>query len=454
MDERSLDWIHLLPPDNQILVQNAPDALRKLLERQAASVTSNTLLTYHFSSKDTARLREYESAVLVNPRGTVSADLNRAGFRHTSAFVVLPSLSRPKWYVPLQNRRVAAKSFALLGGFRRTGKARKQVVSLLAQLGLLHRFGDTLVIARRGKSTLEEQLEHATGVSPIFLAIRTGVLSDHRKSVMQVMAENGGIVAYAKLASSPGAAVTLNRAIACLQEFAAYRQLEGAVPKLMGAFSIADKVISVESPAPPTVGPTVFGPAHLEFLQGLSSTTERRMPFCRSGMWRSIEEQIQTLEPRLSGRWRERLGFATQRVQQHLGKSELEVSMAHRDFAPWNTRMHEGGRLFVFDWELAQPETIPLYDLMHFHFASYALISRRRKSSEIAQQIFAACRRWFPQHEEERVRHLFLAYLVDRAIARLHYVLWRRSSSKDDFLQMIEELLDDQAEWLPVNDPS
>jgi hypothetical protein len=44
----------------------------------------------------------------------------------------------------------------------------------------------------------------------------------------------------------------------------------------------------------------------------------------------------------------------------------LPVVPEHRDFAPWNLLVAEGGRLGVLDWESAEPDGLPFLDLVYF----------------------------------------------------------------------------------------
>ena len=55
----------------------------------------------------------------------------------------------------------------------------------------------------------------------------------------------------------------------------------------------------------------------------------------------------------------------------------MPLSVAHGDFAPWNTRLGERS-LFVLDWERASEGMSPLYDAFNFQALQEALQGRRR----------------------------------------------------------------------------
>ncbi len=71
------------------------------------------------------------------------------------------------------------------------------------------------------------------------------------------------------------------------------------------------------------------------------------------------------------------LGPALERLHDELGPVSMPLSLAHGDFAPWNTRL--GPRsLFVLDWERASEGMSPLYDAFNFQALQAALQGRRR----------------------------------------------------------------------------
>ena len=59
------------------------------------------------------------------------------------------------------------------------------------------------------------------------------------------------------------------------------------------------------------------------------------------------------------------LGPALERLHDGLGRVSMPLSLAHGDFAPWNTRLGSLS-LFVLDWERASEGMSPLYDAFNF----------------------------------------------------------------------------------------
>jgi hypothetical protein len=170
-------------------------------------------------------------------------------------------------------------------------------------------------------------------------------------------------------------------------------------------------------------------------------------------MWYALRTKVETLAPRLSPSWRARLTAAIQCIDSTLGSrdADLLVGMAHRDFGPWNTRCHRDGRLFVFDWDAAQEEMTPLYDLFNFHFVSRSASSMKSHLTHpvpFVHKLLVACLKWRLFQEVSLYPQLFLAYVTDRAVSRLNRVLWHADSQEDDpMLQLISRILDTYGEW-------
>ena len=94
-------------------------------------------------------------------------------------------------------------------------------------------------------------------------------------------------------------------------------------------------------------------------------------------MWIRISETWLRLKQSSPQTLPENLGPALERLNERLGEVSMPLSLAHGDFAPWNTRL--GARsLFVLDWERASEGMSPLYDAFNFQALQAALQGRRR----------------------------------------------------------------------------
>ncbi|MDH5570720.1 MAG: hypothetical protein OEY89_03080 [Gammaproteobacteria bacterium] len=56
--------------------------------------------------------------------------------------------------------------------------------------------------------------------------------------------------------------------------------------------------------------------------------------------------------------------------------SEIQLSLSHGDFAPWNILANKNDELFIFDWEHGNKTTPLLFDFFHFHYMIYKLLKQ------------------------------------------------------------------------------
>jgi aminoglycoside phosphotransferase (APT) family kinase protein len=55
----------------------------------------------------------------------------------------------------------------------------------------------------------------------------------------------------------------------------------------------------------------------------------------------------------------------------------FSTALVHGDFAPWNIKMIASGRSILVDWEDAETEGAPLYDICHFFLIQSFLFKTR-----------------------------------------------------------------------------
>ena len=92
----------------------------------------------------------------------------------------------------------------------------------------------------------------------------------------------------------------------------------------------------------------------------------------RNLAWWYTVETINWLSTMASQAWLDRFDEGLTFVRAEFAQTPLPLSMAHGDFAPGNMCRNSDGSLFVFDWEDAVQEGLPLQDWFHFHALSCA----------------------------------------------------------------------------------
>lgn len=320
------------------------------------------------------------------------------------SFMALPSLQRMRWLLPLDGlpRRTSLERLlpSTLKGI---------ALRLLINTGLLR--GEQVRLHSVAMEALMGEVAQILGEPEVSVAISCGTEGAYRKHTIQVMNLAGSVLAYVKVPASPLAGDTIRaeeRNVRLLGEVA---ELRGQVPVLLGCCRWENGDGLILSPGPVSPGPTNLGREHFIFLQRLHGATATRLPFAESTMWRRMEEDVAQLGPQLPPPWVDRYAAALSVLATRLWDLPMPLATVHRDFAPWNTRLGEGG-LFVFDWESAQEGSTPLYDAFHFNAIRAALAGKPYRPGPFCQGLLQGC---WPEGQPH-LPWLYLAYLVDMSL--------------------------------------
>lgn len=306
------------------------------------------------------------------------------------------------WVIPTSGGRVSAAAMAMFQPMSFPASLMKAGVTLAARLGVPSGWSS----GRLRLATLPELPgKHPAGLA--HCAYFTGTAGPHRKTAIQLMAENGGILGYAKVSRRALVKPHLAREAKILARIDRLALSTVDVPTVLAFDSgsaVRPSVLVTDSRKTiATKSGVRLGQAHFRFLCELAARTRR------TGAT-SVIEHIRSLsrDIRLPAAWVGRMLSGAAIVSRFA--LSLPVSMAHGDFTPWNCIMLES-RLYVFDWEYAA-EDLPLgYDLVHYLLAirhdddPVAVISR------LNQQVAAL----FSDLDLESVRTCILASLLFHA---------------------------------------
>jgi Phosphotransferase enzyme family len=236
----------------------------------------------------------------------------------------------------------------------------------------------------------------------------TGTSGPHRKTAIQLMARDGGILGYAKVSRRELVKPYLAREAQMLRRVGRLALSTAATPAVLGFESGSDgrpavlvtdsrKTIGARSSARP-------GPAHLRFLREIA---------CRTGAIGACDahQSLVTLsrDIRLPPHWRDRLFIGAKISAPHA--ETLPVALAHGDFTPWNSVLLKHC-LYVFDWEYAS-ENWPLgYDLVHYVLATSKVKSAALTISGLNEVVAAT----FPELDVETAKICVLISLLLHAV--------------------------------------
>ena len=169
--------------------------------------------------------------------------------------------------------------------------------------------------------------------------------------------------------------------------------LAGHIPEMIAHQSGTEICFLAQRALPGDVSFSLGAP-HFDFLRKLHGYSLRKMDFGESVLRQNLLERISALDGALPGAWSARLRIGMQKVDRALSGSLQLVTAAHNDFTPWNIRLQHG-RAYVFDWEFAAHEQLPLFDPLHFVLMPRAL--KGAPAGEILRRLshaLALCRRF------------------------------------------------------------
>lgn len=168
---------------------------------------------------------------------------------------------------------------------------------------------------------------------------------------------------------------------------------------------------------------------HLLALKSLYANTFQTRILSSLGVYKAVQKNIATIKAFIGQQHNipntkvERLAYNLKVLLHSFEpKALIPVAYAHGDFTPWNMYVGESN-IHLYDWELAMPEQLLLYDAFHFVFQSSVLISHQ--SFEVIKDKISALEQ-SPEVEDivERYRldfwNCYRWYLVSNCSYYLH----------------------------------
>jgi hypothetical protein len=166
--------------------------------------------------------------------------------------------------------------------------------------------------------------------------------------------------------------------------------------------------------------------SQLDFLKKLQSSSLRRLRYEDSSLYKTLNLRLAELEGQLSEAWSARLERAMRRIKESLSGSPVLLVAAHNDFTPWNIRILHNFA-YVFDWEYAANEQLPLFDPLHFVLLPMALKRRTAvKMFQRMQETLQLCQECFGVEFCSHALTQGLAYLMNVCT---HYLWGARGRS-------------------------
>jgi Phosphotransferase enzyme family. len=239
----------------------------------------------------------------------------------------------------------------------------------LARFLLRDRLSIFMGMSDGGRDLIESELPKLLGVPRVEVAISIGRgLRPNIKPVLQIMASDGRVLAFAKLAWNRLTSELVENEIMTLA------RLE---EKVIRSFRVPRVLYRGEWNGFPLVllSPLSHGLLRRWPLNALPPSTvlrevaglgaESRGPLISGPYWREVSGRAQQVASYLGDG--DRLEAAISELAGRVSTVEVIHCMSHGDFAPWNM-MHAPDSINVWDWERAS-EIRPLgVDVLHFAF--------------------------------------------------------------------------------------
>lgn len=281
-------------------------------------------------------------------------------------FLASPNREQPRWLLPMQvaKRRMA---MALYEPQKLRGKVLKQLLSVGFPLG------DAVIVPEA--ATLTKLLARLLDTD-VQIAMSIGTAGPFQKLTVLVSSPTNGVVAFAKVANGTRAARSLENEQRILEQIEAEADLRDHVPRAIALEAWNDTVVLVTTPGPFERGSGNFGAAHDTFLRRVEAVWGARLPFGESPMWATMRAHHHEVAGSVGEAWSSRYERALQTLDREMATQSVNVTLAHRDFTPWNVRVDPAGGLYVFDWEFAHEGYLSSYDRTHFWFMQRVLLGR------------------------------------------------------------------------------
>lgn len=278
-------------------------------------------------------------------------------------YAVVGGRSNARWWlIPLETGRQAASGLAMFQPLLPSARAIKATTVFLCRIGLSRLWARNIVYIT-GEPALAKYFPGNQGLS---FAYFTGTDSPHRKIAVQIMDQLGNLKGFAKFSRNPAVCRLIEHESAILNQLQHLNLQTAHIPNVLysGRHGGGTLLITDTLKTSKTRSTTNFSATHQAFLEEIKqkTTTIQQPPIGQIA--KDFRQRFNCISDSLNHVWRQRLDQAINTLEAQADLL-LPTSLCHGDFTPWNTFV-TNGRLYVFDWEYAEPALPASNDLIHF----------------------------------------------------------------------------------------
>lgn len=312
--------------------------------------------------------------------------------------------------------RVFRAGSALLPGGRTLTRCARSVVRASSHVGLQGWLAPRRLAFVETAPDPELALERRFPGLPAELAwnVASSVPGRDQKTIVQLVARSGAVIAFAKLGQRPHARARVEHEARTLATIARYGC---AAPQRLGCELRADCALLVQTALEGERGASRLGAEHERFLTTLFDATRVRKALSALPNHRAALARLDELAgPRAAGRvdpqWLSLARELSLRLDEADAARALDCGFAHGDFTPWNVRV-ANGKLAAFDWELARELAPRGFDAFH-HVLQQAVLVERLPPDELLARVAEETPRFVGASPADDAWWLaFGAYLLD-----------------------------------------
>jgi len=301
----------------------------------------------------TAYLREVLDVLYPPPCHTTGAPGDgpdvQAG-RPVADYLVVPDVRRPRLLVPARSRRIAAaavRRYAEPQG--RVAKLKRDAVVAALRTGVSAMvLRDRIRVYGPAGGTVDAYLRAALDAD-LAVSIHIGPARANRKPVLQLIAADGGTVAFVKLGTGPLTRRLVRAETAALKALAHAALADVTIPTVLHSGHWQGHQVLVQSALPVWEPRAALGPQRL-------ARAMREVAFCcgtskgwlaTSPYWAELRERLTAVADRPDGA---ALHAAARDLAARAGDTDLRFGAWHGDWSPWNMAPL-AGTVLLWDWE-------------------------------------------------------------------------------------------------------
>lgn len=353
------------------------DTLVVLTRRTPSSETLEQI--YRFLSDEGVLYLFLKSRVLTHK---FKNRLNNSGLHVFERYLILPNLEDPRWFVPFSKSTLMASTGILKpSGLKPVKQLLWKIFKIFGTVGLPHLVAPCrLLIAGKRESsrksqnsTIKQMAAEILSTDDLNIILYTGAYGCYQKYTAQIMDSNGKVLAYAKIGHSDQGKSRIQHEAKILSELSKVELATAELPRILyfGNLDGSQDKVLIQTASPYfTDSPRKLHKRHVEFLSELFLKTAKPFIFNQSSLYEKLITSNSCLEELTISN----LGFeslktllksAFGRIMELFDGKEIFLGLSHGDFFYWNILWGKD-KIFVYDWEVADKHSVPLYDLNTF----------------------------------------------------------------------------------------